>query len=278
MTHARPESRSTRWLVNGKPDALVAPTDRGLLYGDGLFETIAFHRGRSALWSLHMARLGDGCRRLGLPRPDVDLLAAECRELLGGGNSAVIRIAITRGSGGRAYFPPETAEPTRILMRREMPNDMALQRDSGLPMHTSALRLDGNVLGGLKHMNRLEQVLIAEECARHGAGEALVLDSAGLIVEGLAGNIVVVREGRLIAPGPHPAAVAGVGLEWLRRHADSKLIERPFAAAELTRDDALWVINSVRGPCPVCALDGRALVRDERIPEWRQRWQKEIEE
>src|SRR6056297_1735643 len=220
----------TRWLVNGEPDALIAPTDRGLLYGDGLFETILFHRGRSALWSLHMARLVDGCRGLALPQPDVDLLAAECHELLGNGNSAVIRIAITRGSGGR------------------------------------------------KHMNRLEQVLIAEECARRGADEALVLDSAGMIVEGLAGNIVVVRDGRLIAPGPHPAAVAGVGLEWLRRRAGSDLEERPFGAAELTRDDALWVINSVRGPCPVRTLDGRALVRDERIPDWRQRWQKEVEE
>jgi len=268
----------TRWLVNGEPDALIAPTDRGLLYGDGLFETILFHRGRSALWSLHMARLVDGCRGLALPQPDVDLLAAECHELLGNGNSAVIRIAITRGSGGRAYFPPETAEPTRILMRREMPNDLARQRDAGLVMHTSSIRLDANALGGLKHMNRLEQVLIAEECARHGADEALVLDSAGLIVEGLAGNIIVVRDGRLIGPGPHPAAVAGVGLEWLRRRAGSDLEERPFGAAELTRDDALWVINSVRGPCPVRTLDGRALVRDERIPDWRQRWQKEVEE
>src|SRR6056297_837967 len=140
----------TRWLVNGEPDALIAPTDRGLLYGDGLFETIVFHRGRSALRSLHMARLVDGCRRLALPRPDVDLLAAECHERLGNGNSAVIRIAITRGSGGRAYFPPETAEPTRILMRREMPNDLTLQRVSGLAMHTSTIRLDETALGGRK--------------------------------------------------------------------------------------------------------------------------------
>jgi len=268
----------TRWLVNGKPDALVAPADRGLLYGDGLFETIAFHHGRSALWSLHMARLVAGCRRLALPPPHIDLLAAECHELLGNGNSAVIRIAITRGRGGRAYFPPEHPEPTRILMRRAMPDSLESQRTAGLVMHTSAIRLDADVLGGLKHMNRLEQVLIAEECARHGAGEALVLDSADMIVEGLAGNIVVVRGDRMIAPGPHPAAVAGVGLEWLRRHAASNLEERPFAAAELTGEDAVWVINSVRGPCPVRSLDGRALTRDKRIPEWQQRWYKEVEE
>ena len=267
----------TRWLVNGEPDALVAPDDRGLLYGDGLFETIAFHRGRSALWSLHMARLADGCRRLALPPPDIDLLAAECRELLGDGDSAVIRIAITRGSGGRAYFPPESPEPTRILMRRALPGDLEIQRTRGLEMHTSSIRLDGNIIGGLKHMNRLEQVLIADECARHRAGEALVLDSTGMIVEGLAGNVIVIRENRLIAPGPHPAAVAGVGLEWLRRHPESALEERPMAAAEVTGEDALWVINSVRGPCPVRSLDGRTLVRDRRISEWRQRWQNEVE-
>ena len=268
----------TRWLVNGEPDALVAPTDRGLLYGDGLFETVAFHHGRCRLWSRHMARLAAGCRRLGLPRPDIDLLAAECHELLGNGDSAVIRIAITRGSGGRAYFPPENPEPTRILIRRALPEHLESQRASGLDMHTSTIRIDRNALGGLKHMNRLEQVLVAAECADHAAAEALVLDSAGMIVEGLAGNVVVVRGDRLIAPGPHPAAVAGVGLEWLREHPDSALEERPFAAAELAGDDALWVINSVRGPCPVRSLDGRALARDGRIGEWQQRWHEEVEE
>lgn len=268
----------TRWLVNGEPDALLAPDDRGLLYGDGLFETIAFHRGRSALWPLHMARLVDGCRRLALPRPDIDLLAAECHELLGNGDSAVIRIAITRGRGGRAYFPPERPEVTRIVMRRALPEHLEMQRTRGLDMHTSTARLDGNTLGALKHMNRLAQVMIAEECARHGAAEALVLDSDGMIVEGLAGNLIVVVGERLVAPGPHPAAVAGVGLEWLRRHPDSVLEERPFAARELAKGDALWVINSVRGPCPVRSLDGGALTRDRHIAEWQKRWQEEIEQ
>jgi len=276
----------TRWLVNGEPDALVAPTDRGLLYGDGLFETIAFHQGRSRLWSLHMARLIDGCRSLGLPPPDSDLLAAECHRLLGDGASAVIRIAVTRGSGGQAYFPPASPEATRILMRRELPPHLQSMRAFGLAMHTSSIQMNGGLndgltgisLGSLKHLNRLSQVMIAAECAAHSAAEALVVDSTGLIIEGLAGNIIVVRGNRLIAPGPHPAAVAGVGLEWLRRHPDSALEERPFAAAELAGDDALWVINSVRGPCPVCSLDGRALVRDGRIDEWQQRWREEVEE
>lgn len=272
----------SKWLVNGVPDALVPPTDRGLLYGDGLFETVAFHGGRSALWSLHMARLADGCRRLGLPPPDAELLAAECRALLDGMPRAVIRLGITRGSGGRGYFPPARPEPTRILIRHEFPADVEAQRAYGIAMRTSPVRLAAgppvtDTLSGLKHANRLEQVLIARDCRDHAAEEALVLDAEGMIVEGLAGNIVVVRDGEMIAPGPHPAAVAGVGLEWLRRAAGSALREEPFAAAQLQRSDALWVINSVRGPCPVRRLDERELALDSRLAEWQQRWREEIE-
>ncbi len=271
-----------RWLVNGVPGALVQPMDRGLLYGDGLFETIAFHGGRSALWPLHMARLAEGCRRLGLPPPDRELLAEECRALLAGAARAVVRLGITRGSGGRAYFPPERPEPTRIVIRREFPADIDAQRARGIVMRTSPIALAAapparDHLGGIKHSSRLEQVLIAADCMEHAADEALVLDAEGMIVEGLAGNIVVIRDGEMIAPGPHPAAVAGVGLEWLRRAAGPALSERPVAAAQLQEDDSLWVINSVRGPCRVRTLDGRELGLDSRLAEWQRRWFEEIE-
>lgn len=267
----------TKWLVNGVPDALVPPTDRGLLYGDGLFETIAFHNGKSALWPLHMARLVEGCRRLALPAPDVDLLADECRRLVADKARAVVRLAITRGSGGKAYFPPAQPEPTRILILRDFPQAYFQQRDSGIEMRTSPIRMGADCLGGLKHMNRLAQVMIAADCERFGAAEALVLDVDDMIVEGLAGNIVIVRNGRMIAPGPHPAAVSGVGLEWLRQRAGEALQERPFAAGELGRDDAIWVINSVRGPCGASTLDGRAMAADERLREWQQHWLEEVE-
>lgn len=272
----------TRWLVNGVPDALVSPTDRGLLYGDGLFETIAFHAGRSALWRLHMVRLAEGCRRLGLPPPDPELLAEECQALLAGTARVVIRLGITRGSGGRAYFPPESPEPTRIMVRREFPADIDAQRARGIAMRTSPIALAAGPpatdhLGGIKHSSRLEQVLIAADCMDHAADEALVLDAEGMIVEGLAGNIVLVRGGEMVAPGPHPAAVAGVGLEWLRRAAGPALRERPVAAAQLREGDSLWVINSVRGPCRVRTLDGRELAPDSRLAEWQRRWFEEIE-
>jgi 4-amino-4-deoxychorismate lyase len=263
------------WLVNGVPGGLVRPDDRGLLYGDGLFETIAFHAGRSALWPLHVARLARGCGALGLPMPDQALLADECLRLVAQRARAVVRLALTRGCGGRAYFPPEPPAVTRVLIRRDWPGDMARRRGEGLSMRTVRLPLVDAVGGGLKHANRLAQVQIARRLG--DADEALALDADGYVVEGLSGNIVVVRDGDLIAPGPHPAAVAGVGLEWLRRRADGALSERPMHADELRSDDAIWVINSVQGPCPVRCLDGRELCRDAVLRDWQAKWRDEIE-
>lgn len=245
----------TRILVNGCEQGRVAADDRGLLYGDGLFETIGFHAGQAPLWDLHMQRLSESCGRLFLPMPSAALLADECAMLADGLRHAVVRITITRGCGGRAYIPPEIPEPNRILMRRAYP-----ESQDGVDMIRSSIRLARQigVLSGIKHLNRLEQVLIGQECRQQGAVEALVCDDRGLIVEGLSSNLVIERNGELIAPGPHPAAVSGVGLNWLRRQLGQALTERPFHIDELQPEDSIWVINSVAGLRPVLRLDGHA--------------------
>lgn len=265
-------------MVDGVPGALVSPDDRGLLYGDGLFETIAFHRRRSLLWPLHMERLRRGCDALGLPQPDEHRLAEECERLVGERARAVVRLALTRGVGGRAYFPPEQVRPTRILALRDFPDDLARRRGAGLTMQTSPVRLEPGPGGTLKHMNRLGQVLVANALTGSPVDEALVLDRHGRLVEALLGNLVVVRGDALIAPGPHPAAVAGVGLEWLRRRAGADLIERAMGVDELEESDGLWVINSVQGPCPVRCLDGRPRNIDGVVRKWQDAWRAEVEQ
>ena len=265
-------------LVNGVPTDRIPVDDRGLLYGDGLFETVAFHRGRAALWPLHMARLAQGCRVLDLPGPDVDQLHAECRALVEGADRAVVRVTWTRGPGGRAYVPPESVAPNRILQRRAWPESIEEHRRTGISMITSPIPLnDPGPLAGLKHLNRLPQVLIGRACRQAGADEALVLDSSGGLVEALTGNLVIEREGRLIAPGPHPAAVAGVGLGWLRETAGDALDERPIDAEELRETDAIWVINSVQGFRPVALLDGNARRSGTHLREWQSLWSSAVE-
>ncbi|MGB0514539.1 MAG: aminotransferase class IV [Wenzhouxiangellaceae bacterium] len=265
------------WLLNGEPDALITPTDRGFLFGDGVFETIAFHRRRAPLWSLHMRRLARGCEVLGLPPPDPELLLREAEALVGEDPRIVIRIALSRGSGGRGYFPPAPGPATRFLLRRGFPADLERRRKSGVTMRTSPVRLGGAALAGLKHASRLEQVLIARDLAEHNAEEALVLDGEGALVEGLHCNLVIERGDGLLAPVSHPAAVAGVGLEWLRQRAGASLIEQPLFADSIRPSDSVWMINSVQGPIPAHSLDGRALEIGPLLRHWQRIWRDEIE-
>jgi len=265
------------WLLNGEPDALIAPTDRGFLFGDGVFETIAFHHGKAPLWPLHMRRLARGCEVLGLPAPDTGLLQSEATELIAGDERIIIRIALSRGSGGRGYFPPAPAPATRFLLRRAFPGDLEQRREQGMALRTSPVRPGGAALAGLKHTNRLEQILIARDLAEHGADEALVLDRDGALVEGLHCNLVIERGDQLLAPGPHPSAVAGVGLAWLRDRAGDDLVEQPLSADALKPSDSIWVINSVQGPIPARSLDGRALQIGPLLRQWQRIWQDEIE-
>lgn len=268
-----------RWLLNGSADALLAPDDRGLLYGDGLFETIAFHRGRSPLWPLHMARLARGCDALGLCMPNPALLAEEAGQLLGAAASAVVRITLTRGAGGAGYFPPSQPVPvTRLLQRRAFPEHLTRQRAEGLRLCTSRIVLAPMAPVGVKHLSRLAQVQIARDLAGQGGDEAVVLDPEGRMVEALHGNLVLVRDDQLVELKPHPAAVAGVGLEWLRGRAGDDLIRLDLKRDQLRASDSIGVINSVRGLISGRSLDGAPLGDHPLIRHWQRIWQHEIEQ
>lgn len=268
----------TSLLVNGIPDGRVPADDRGLLYGDGVFETIRFHRGRAPLWPLHMERLRRGCRALELPVPDLAQLEDECHHVATEEHDCAVRVTWTRGRGGRAYLPPEVVEPTRIVMRRALPVDLDEQRRHGIDLVT--VPIDLPVFGplvGLKHLNRLPQVLLGAACRRADAQEVLVVDAEGCWVEALTGNLVVEREGHLLEPGPHPAAVEGVGLAWLRGVAGDRLQRHDFHADDLRPDDAIWVLNSVTGIRPVARLDGRKRPLGSTLAAWQSRWRDAVE-
>ncbi|NKI34483.1 aminodeoxychorismate lyase [Wenzhouxiangella sp. XN79A] len=264
--------------VNGRPSDVVPADDRGLLYGDGLFETVAFHHGRARLWALHMDRLMRGCAALDLPLPDSDRLLDDGRAVAEGRARCAVRITWTRGRGGRAYVPPDRPLPTSIVMQRPLPDDLDMQREAGIDLITVRTELpSGGPLGGLKHLNRLPQVLIGAQCRAAGVPEALVVDRDGCLVEALTGNLVIERDGRLIAPGPHPAAVDGVGLAWLRAAAGDALEQAGFRTDQLQPDDAIWVLNSVAGIRPVARLDGAARPTGRTLRAWQRRWAEDVE-
>lgn len=201
-------------LINGLHSDSIAVLDRGLQYGDGLFETIAFIHGKAPLWERHMARLSAGCRRLGFPLQDVEVLAREARQLLHSDDALagkhVIKIIITRGEHGSGYFP-QAGDTTRILYSRQWPQQRAQQGLEGIALHHCQTRLaTGSAFAGLKTLNRLEQVVAAAEVSKAGFQEGLLCDADGFIVEALMSNLFWLKQGGLYTPLLDRCGVSGV--------------------------------------------------------------------
>ncbi|HEX5306598.1 MAG TPA: aminodeoxychorismate lyase [Dyella sp.] len=245
---------AVRELINGQPGALLSAQDRGLLYGDGLFETIRVVDGVAPLWPRHMARLAEGCMRLGLPAPDADVLAAELRAVSDGLRAAVVRITVTRGEGARGYAPPAHPQCTRIVAAFPMPALEPRAASQGMRVRICALRLaEQPRLAGLKHLNRLEQVLARAEWSDPAIGEGLLLDAAGRVVCATMANVFAVIDDALVTPAVIRCGVAGVArAEVLATHSTAQV--RDVHLDELLDASEVFLTSSVRGILPVQAV------------------------
>ncbi len=256
MSHEaeRPEVRGA---VSGEAWPL---DDRGAAYGDGLFETVLVRDGRPRLWDEHLARLARGCHVLGLPLPAEHRLAAPLAEAPPG--LAVLKLMLTRGSGGRGYRAPATPEPR--LRWQLAPFTPAVARwQEGVRVRHCALRLGIQPrLAGLKHLNRLENVLARAEWDDDEVAEGLLCDSDGRLVEATAMNLFWRRAGLLETPRLDRCGVAGTLREALIERLEVREVDILPEALEAA--EAVWLGNSVQGVWPVTRLDdatGRPLLR-----------------
>jgi len=250
-------------LVNGEPADGLPVEDRGFRYGDGLFETIKVCAGAPEFWAAHIGRLCRDAERLNLAQPEAGLLAAEARRLLGAPRDGVLRIWLTRGPGGPGYRPEKTAVPTRML--RFDPHTAATSPDpaqEGVRLRICQTRLGQNpALAGIKHLNRLEQVLAAQEWDDPAIAEGLMLDGAGHLIEGTKTNVFFVCEGRLITPELTEAGVAGVLREVVlaeAKRANFPVKIRPVRLAEALAAEECFLTNSLVHLWPVREIDGKA--------------------
>jgi 4-amino-4-deoxychorismate lyase len=244
----------------------VPVTDRGFNYGDGLFETIAVFNGRPCLWEQHLTRLGEGCQRLAIPRPDASLLANEARTLCRGIERGVLKLVVTRGSGGRGYRPPVPATARRILSVHPWPAYPREYWEQGVRVRWCDTPLGLNpALAGVKHCNRLEQVLARAEWDDGAIVEGLMCDAEGRVICGTMSNLFVFSDGRLSTPALTRCGIAGVAREQVV--AAAARLGIPCDVEDLTREqvaaaDALLLSNALIGLWPVAALAGRALLRE----------------
>lgn len=251
---------NTLWLVNGHSTG-VDPADRGLAYGDGLFETMAVDDGEVRWFDLHLDRLEEGCRRLEIPPPSRSLLAHEIKAHCPKRGRAVVKLIVTRGTGARGYLPPEPATPTRILAISSWPDYSAANYRSGIRVRVCQLRLGENpALAGIKHLCRLEQVLAQLELRGHAVQQGLLLDASGNVAGGTSSNVFAVHRGEIATPTLARCGVKGVMrravLETARR-LGLRADERDFSLAELLAADELFVTNSLFGIWPIADVDAQ---------------------
>lgn len=242
--------------------AALDPMDRGFAYGDGLFETMRAHAGTLPWWQRHRARLALGAARLGIPMPGADLLDAALAEALARAPDGVIKLLLSRGPGARGYLAPADASPTLALFAFCVPLPMpkaATPAAPGLAVDLLDLRLAVQpLLAGLKHLNRLEQVLGAREACDRGLDEGLMADTQGRVTCATRGNLFARIDGRWISPPVDRAGVAGIA-RGLLLEAWPGVSERELPIEHLARVEALFLANAVRGILPVGRCGARAL-------------------
>ncbi|MGH8351917.1 MAG: aminodeoxychorismate lyase [Pseudomonas sp.] len=243
--------------VDGRPAEALSVKDRGLAYGDGLFETIGVKSGRPALLERHLTRLAVGCARLAIPC-DEALIRAELLAFCAGLGEGVAKLILTRGDGLRGYAPPQPAQPRRILQGGPAPAYPAPNAEQGVRLFPCATRLaEQPLLAGLKHLNRLEQVLARAEWQDSEHAEGLMLDVSGRVVEGVYSNLFLVNDGGLLTAELSRCGVAGVMRAELLVRAERLGIPvavRDLGYSELLEADEVFLCNSLYGVWPVCSL------------------------
>jgi 4-amino-4-deoxychorismate lyase len=246
-----------RRLVNGVEGGAIAADDRGLYYGDGLFETMAVRDGRIRAFGLHMARLETGCARLGIAMPSVALLDAECRQVLDGLGTGVVKLVVTRGPGPRGYRPPREPAVTRIVMASAQRVDAPAE---GIVVRVCETRLAQNPrLAGIKHLNRLEQVLACAEWHDPAIGEGLMRSVDNRVIGGTAANLFFVRGGRLHTPEIRDCGVAGIMRQQVLSAAKSlgvAVIVGDFGLSDLRAADEIFLTNALTGIQAVIEVQG----------------------
>ncbi|MHA6203215.1 aminodeoxychorismate lyase [Dyella soli] len=244
-----------RVLVDGTRADAVSVFDRGLAYGDGLFETIRLVDGHAPLWTRHMQRLQEGCQRLRLAMPDPALLLREVAVVADDLAQAVVRITLTRGTGPRGYAPPPTPRPTRIVAAFEAPGMRGDAYVQGIRVRWCDTRLARQpLLAGIKHLNRLEQVLARAEWNDPAVVEGLLCDTAGQVISATMANVFAVIDGELVTPAVDECGVAGVGrAEVLASWPGAKVL--PLSRETMAGAAEIFLSSSVRGILPVQAVD-----------------------
>lgn len=244
--------------INGRRRESIDYRDRGLQYGDGVFETMRIRRGRVRLLEYHLDRLFAGCRRLEIAGPARPELRRELERTAMLRKEAVLKLILTRGVGQRGYRPTGHERCTRILSLHSLPKGLLALGATPVRVRMCATTLGRNPgLAGLKTLNRLESVVARAEWQDARIWEGLMQDGEENIVCGTMSNLFLSRGRTLLTPVLDRCGVAGVMRRWILETAgqlDLRAVERRIRWRDLKEADEVFMSNSLVGVRSVNSL------------------------
>lgn len=247
-------------LVNGETSDSIPVQDRGLNYGDGIFRTLLIRQGQPVQWQRHYLKLQHDCAAINLSCPPADTLLSDINSLSATSANGVVKIIITRGVGPRGYAIQDSHSATRVVSISQLPSVDVRHSTTGINLHLCRLRVGHQpLLAGIKHLNRLENVLAATECLEVGTPEGLLADSNGFVISGTRSNLFFISDGTLYTPELSRCGVAGVQrdrvIDWAKKHGVACKVTQ-IRSPELLLADEIFLVNSVFGLWPIGEMVG----------------------
>ena len=254
---------NNRVLINGIPADFLDINDRAIHYGDGLFETILCHNGKLLFWEQHYQRLQTSAVRLKLYCPDESLLLDDIKKIYIDINKEVnknlaIKIIISRGTGERGYQFKAGNSHTRVVMASAIDEDYSSLAAASLfsgDLYICEQQVSINEgLAGIKHLNRLENVLARNEWQTNAADnkiiDGLMLNANHYVIEATMSNLFVVKDGQLITPDLKQSGVNGIMRNVIIDIANKNKIETAvvnLTLQEVVTMDECFISNSLIG-------------------------------
>jgi 4-amino-4-deoxychorismate lyase len=246
--------------INGRRRSTLNYRDRGLQYGDGVFETMRVRRRAIRLLDFHLERLYQGCGRLKIRAPKAALLRRELERIAAGRREGVLKLMVTRGCGPRGYRPGGTERATRILTLAALPRATSADAAKAVRLRVCATYSSTSPsLAGLKTLNRLDSVLARSEWTDPRIWEGLMRDVDGNWVCGTMSNLFLRRGTVLMTPLLDRCGVAGVMRRWILANAGSlrlRTVERRIRWEDLQSAEEVFMSNAVVGIRSVRSIEG----------------------
>lgn len=249
-------TRTINYLINGSFDHIISPFDRGFAYGDGIFRTMKMVDGLPESWPQHYQKLVADCAVINIVCPSAELLMSDLQQLfspidLSENQLAVAKIIITRGEGNRGYTPPAITAPMRVVTKSPMPKYPVERFETGVNLTVCETRLAAQpLLAGIKHLNRLENVLARMEWTEPSIADGILLDMNNNVIECTAANIFARFGDTLITPSLHSCGISGITRQRIINVAHTlslKVKEETFNLEQLLSADEVIICSSLYG-------------------------------